>query len=554
MVTLTEDPGIAGMETEPSPLPQEEMGSISREGLRQLTELVPLAGNEGPPLQVISPGTGAMLAEYPHGTPATVSKAVRRARRAQSEWAETNLVEREAVLMRYHDLILAHREEILDLIQLETGKARKSAFEEVADVALVSRYYGLNAERHLGPHQRKGALPGLTSTWEHHRPKGVVGFISPWNYPLSMAITDALPALVAGNGAVLKPDQQTPFTALWALQLLHRAGLPYDLFQIVTGKGSELGTPLIDQVDYVAFTGSTKTGRIVARQAAERLIGCSLELGGKNPMIVLADADLESAVEGAIRGCFANAGQLCISIERLYIAESVFERFTQRLAARVSRMTLGSQLDFEADMGSLVSQAQLEKVEAHVLDAVTKGAKVLAGGRARPDIGPYFFEPTVLQGVTEEMEICSEETFGPVVSVSPFDSVEEAIRAGQRQSVWAERCRLDERRRSWPRSGSPNRSWHGECQRGLCCDMGFDRRSDGWLQRVRIGSPARCRRNSQVHRGPDHLGSEGNAHRLPGWGWRKGLQRVDDWRLAPAAVDTGSALRSPGRVQCRRSS
>jgi len=442
MVTLTEDPGIAGMETEPSPLPQEEMGSISRQGLRQLTELVPLAGNEGPPLQVISPGTGAMLAEYPHGTPATVSKAVRRARRAQSEWAETNLVEREAVLMRYHDLILAHREEILDLIQLETGKARKSAFEEVADVALVSRYYGLNAERHLGPHQRKGALPGLTSTWEHHRPKGVVGFISPWNYPLSMAITDALPALVAGNGAVLKPDQQTPFTALWALQLLHRAGLPYDLFQIVTGKGSELGTPLIDQVDYVAFTGSTKTGRIVARQAAERLIGCSLELGGKNPMIVLADADLESAVEGAIRGCFANAGQLCISIERLYIAESVFERFTQRLAARVSRMTLGSQLDFEADMGSLVSQAQLEKVEAHVLDAVTKGAKVLAGGRARPDIGPYFFEPTVLQGVSEEMEICSEETFGPVVSVSPFDSVEEAIerandsRYGLNAAVW----------------------------------------------------------------------------------------------------------------------
>lgn len=442
MVTLTEDPGIAGMETEPSPLPQEEMGSISREGLRQLTELVPLAGNEGPPLQVISPGTGAMLAEYPHGTPATVSKAVRRARRAQSEWTQTNLVEREAVLMRYHDLILAHREEILDLIQLETGKARKSAFEEVADVALVSRYYGLNAERHLGPHQRKGALPGLTSTWEHHRPKGVVGFISPWNYPLSMAITDALPALVAGNGAVLKPDQQTPFTALWALQLLHRAGLPYDLFQIVTGKGSELGTPLIDQVDYVAFTGSTKTGRIVARQAAERLIGCSLELGGKNPMIVLADADLESAVEGAIRGCFANAGQLCISIERLYIAESVFERFTQRLAARVSRMTLGSQLDFEADMGSLVSQAQLEKVEAHVLDAVTKGAKVLAGGRARPDIGPYFFEPTVLQGVTEEMEICSEETFGPVVSVSPFDSVEEAIerandsRYGLNAAVW----------------------------------------------------------------------------------------------------------------------
>jgi len=257
-----------------------------------------------------------------------------------------------------------------------------------------------------------------------------------------MAITDALPALVAGNGAVLKPDQQTPFTALWALQLLRKAGLPFDLFQIVTGKGSELGTPLIDQADFIAFTGSTKTGRVVARQAAERLIGCSLELGGKNPMIVLADANLESAVEGAIRGCFANAGQLCISIERLYVDESIVERFTQRLVARVSRMTLGSQLDFESDMGSLVSQAQLEKVEAHVLDAVVKGAKILAGGHPRPDIGPYFFEPTVLQGVTEEMEICREETFGPVVSVSPFDRVEEAIqrandsRYGLNASIW----------------------------------------------------------------------------------------------------------------------
>ena len=448
MATLIESPLPAVIDTEPAQLPEEEMGSISRNRLRQLAALVPLAGDEGPPLQVLSPGTGTRLASYPHGTPAAVRKAVQRARRAQAEWAETDLAERGSILMRYHDLILAHREEILDLIQLETGKARMSAFEEVADVAMVSRYYALNAERHLGPHQRKGALPGLTSTWEHHRPKGVVGFISPWNYPLSMAITDALPALMAGNGAVLKPDQQTPFTALWALQLLQKAGLPYDLFQIVTGKGSELGSPLIEQVDYVAFTGSTKTGRIVARQAAERLIGCSLELGGKNPMIVLADANLESAVEGAIRGCFTNAGQLCISIERLYIDESIYERFIQRLAARVSRLTLGSQLDFEADMGSLVSQAQLEKVESHVLDAVAKGARILAGGRPRPDIGPYYFEPTVLCGVTDEMEIFGEETFGPVVSVSSFEAAEEAIRRanesryGLNASIWTRNSEL----------------------------------------------------------------------------------------------------------------
>ncbi len=442
MVTLTRETVIEAIDAEPSQLPEEAMGTLSVEKLRQLTKLVPVAGNEGPGLQVVSPATGSRLAEYPHGTPATVRKAVQRARRAQAEWAETEVAERGAVLMRYHDLILSRREEILDLIQLETGKARKSAFEEVADVAMVSRYYALNAERHLGPHQRKGALPGLTSTWEHHRPKGVVGIISPWNYPLSMAITDALPALMAGNGVVLKPDQKTPFTALWALELLQEAGLPYDLFQIVTGKGSELGSPLINQVDYIAFTGSTKTGRIVARQAAERLIGCSLELGGKNPMIVLADAHLENAVDGAIRGCFANAGQLCISIERLYVHESIFERFVQRLVARVSRMSLDAALDFEADMGSLVSREQLDKVEGQVLGAVVKGAKILAGGHPRPEIGPYFFEPTVLQGVTEDMEICDEETFGPVVSVSPFDSLEEAIhlandsRYGLNASIW----------------------------------------------------------------------------------------------------------------------
>jgi len=442
MVTMMKDPVTEVIAPEPTRLSVERMGSVTREKLRQLTGLVPLAGDEGPPLVVISPIDGAALAEFPNGTPATVTKAVKRARRAQVEWAETDLAERQDLLMRYHDLMLTHRQEILDLIQLETGKARKSAFEEVADVAMVSRYYAVNTERHLGPHRRKGALPGLTSTWEYHRPRGVVGFISPWNYPLSMAITDALPALMAGNGVVLKPDRQTPFTALWALQLLHKAGLPYDLFQIVTGKGSELGTPLIDQVDFIAFTGSTPTGRIVARQAAERLIGCSLELGGKNPMIVLADANLDSAVDGAVRGCFANAGQLCISIERIYIDESVFDRFAQRLAARAARMTLGAELDFEADMGSLVSQAHLEKVQAHVMDAVAKGAKILAGGRPRPDIGPYFFEPTVLQGVTDEMEVFGEETFGPVVAVSAFSTVEEAIqrandsRYGLNASIW----------------------------------------------------------------------------------------------------------------------
>jgi succinate-semialdehyde dehydrogenase/glutarate-semialdehyde dehydrogenase len=344
--------------------------------------------------------------------------------------------------MKYHDLILQRQDEILDIIQLETGKARRHAFEEIMDVAMVSRYYALNTERHLETRRRKGALPGLTFTRELRPAKGVVGFIAPWNYPLSMAITDAIPALMAGNGAVLKPDQQTPFTALWAVELLRQAGLPYDLFQVVTGKGSELGTPMIDSVDFITFTGSTQTGRIIGRQAGERLIGCSLELGGKNPMIVLADADLDEAVDGALRGCFANAGQLCIATERLYIGKGIFDRFVPRFVALASKLTMGTNLDYEVDMGSLSSRQQLETVTAQVQDAVDKGARVLAGGRARPDLGPYFFEPTVLAGVTEEMDLCREETFGPVVAVYPFADEDEVIelandsRYGLNASVW----------------------------------------------------------------------------------------------------------------------
>ena len=416
--------------------------SVTAKRLEELLELIPHSGNEVGTIPVEIPFTGAKLADTPRCTAATVEMAVRRASRAQADWAERSFGERGKVFLRYHDLILERQEEILDLIQLETGKARRHAFEEIADVAMASRYYALSAERHIATRRRKGALPGLTFTKEYRPPKGVVGFIAPWNYPLSLAVTDAIAALMAGNGAVLKPDQQTPFTALWSVELMREAGLPYDLFQVVTGKGSELGSTLIDNVDFITFTGSTRTGRIIASQAGERLIGCSLELGGKNPMIVLADADLDEAVEGALRGCFANTGQLCIAIERLYVEKEIFDRFVPRFAARTDEQSLGSSLDFDIDLGSLASQQQLDTVTAYVQDAASKGARVLAGGRARPDLGPYFFEPTVLAGVTEEMDLCREETFGPVVAVYPFADEDEVIelandsRYGLNASIW----------------------------------------------------------------------------------------------------------------------
>ncbi|MGH2970303.1 MAG: succinic semialdehyde dehydrogenase, partial [Solirubrobacteraceae bacterium] len=328
---------------------------------------------------------------------------------------------------RFHDLVLARQEEILDLIQVEAGKARKHAFEEILDVAVVARYYANTAERHLRTQRRRGALPLLTAAYEHHHPLGVVAIIAPWNYPLSLSVSDAIPALAAGNAVVVKPDGQTPFTALWGFALLEEAGLPPGLVHVVTGSGAELGPHLIGGADYVMFTGSTATGRTVAEQAGRRLIGASMELGGKNAMIVLADADLDRAAEGAERALFSNAGQLCISIERLFVHESMADEFTRRLVERVRAMKLGTELGYGPDMGSLISRTQLDTVGAHVEDAVAKGARVLAGGRARPDLGPYFYEPTVLEGAAEGMTLFRDETFGPVAAVSRFAGEDEVV-------------------------------------------------------------------------------------------------------------------------------
>jgi len=226
----------------------------------------------------------------------------------------------------------------------------------------------------------------------------------------------------------MKVDSKTPFSGLIGLELLERAGLPPGVLQVVSGSGAELGPELIGRVDYIMFTGSTSTGRGVAKQAAERLIPSSMELGGKNAMLVLADASLPRAVEGAERAMFSNSGQLCISIERLLVHESIAEEFTRRLVERVSRMRLGAGLSYDYDMGSLISEEQLEAVRTHVDDAVSKGARVLTGGRARPDLGPYFYEPTLLADVHDGMSLFADETFGPVVAISTFSDEEEAIR------------------------------------------------------------------------------------------------------------------------------
>ena len=346
------------------------------------------AADAGSHVEVINAMTGRPLGDVPRCTVDDVADAAKRARAVQSAWATRPINERAAVLLRFHDLVLQHQDEALDLIQLENGKARRHAFEEILDVCLTARYYANTAADYLSPKRRQGAQLILTQVTELHHAKGLVGIISPWNYPLTLGISDALPAIVAGNAVLAKPDQQTPFSALWAVRLLEEAGMPPGLVQVVTGSGAELGASIIEQSDYLMFTGSTAVGRTVAAQAGERLIDCSMELGGKNALLVLDDADVGKAVSGAVRAAFSNTGQLCISVERIYVPGTMWDDFTTRFATAAKAMELSAALDYSADMGSLISDKQLKTVAGHVDDAVAKGATVLAGGKPRPDIGP----------------------------------------------------------------------------------------------------------------------------------------------------------------------
>ncbi|WP_406281800.1 succinic semialdehyde dehydrogenase [Nocardia sp. NBC_00881] len=387
--------------------------------------------------------TGKPLGTVPVGTAADVAAAFEKAQVAQASWALRPVPERAAVLERYRALVVEHREFLMDVVQAETGKARWAAQEEIMGMMFAARYFSKVAPGLLGAHKVPGAFPVLNRATVRAKPKGVVGVIAPWNYPMLLSVGDAIPALIAGNAVVVKPDTQTPFSALAAAELLYRAGLPRDLLAVIPGPGTVVGTAIVEGCDYLMFTGSSQTGRTLAEHCGRRLIGFSAELGGKNPMIVAEGADLDAAAKAAVRACFSNAGQLCISIERLYVQRAIAAAFTEKFVAAVNAAKLGAAYDYSTDIGSLISEAQLETMSKHVADATSKGAKVLTGGKARPDLGPLFFEPTVLVEVTDEMECGRNETFGPLVSIYPVDSVTEAVRLandsdyGLNASVWA---------------------------------------------------------------------------------------------------------------------
>lgn len=394
--------------------------------------------------QSTSPAASPAAAPLP-ATPDDVRRAFATARAAQRAWAARPVKERAAVAQRFSKLLLARRSEALDLIQRETGKNRASAMEEFTDAVLYAAHVARTAPGVLRDQRRSGAFPVLTHTVEHRVSKGVVGIITPWNYPLTLPAGDAIPALVAGNTVVLKPDSLTPDTADFVLALLRQAGLPDDVMRVVHGPGKILGEVMVENADFMMFTGSTRVGRILAEQCARRLIGLSAELGGKNPMLVLEDADVRRAAAGAVNAVFSNSGQLCVSIERIYVHTAVWDEFLAAFLKRVNRMKLIPGTDWAADMGSLISSEHLATVAAHVEDAVAKGARVLAGGRARPDLGPTVYEPTVLTDVVVGMKVYDQETFGPVVSLYRVGSEAEAIHAandtsyGLNASVWSRR-------------------------------------------------------------------------------------------------------------------
>jgi succinate-semialdehyde dehydrogenase/glutarate-semialdehyde dehydrogenase len=414
--------------------------------LDELAAMVPVPADR-PKIGVVAPFTETEIGQIPEATTDDVAAAVTKARAAQLSWARTSVRERARILSRFHDLLIERADIAMDILQLEAGKARIPAFEEVYDTVATTRYYVKTGPGLLRRKRRSVSLPGTTTAHEFRHPHGVVGSISPWNFPFTLTISDIIPALLAGNSVVGKPDEKTPFSMLYGASLLAEAGLPDGVLQVITGYGEDIGPGIVDSVDFVMFTGSTEVGRQVATRAASRLVGSSMELGGKNAAIVLADADLDKTIPGISRAVFANGGQLCISMERIYVDESIRGEFTDRFLDHTRNLVITAEFDFSSALSSMITRDHMDNVHSHVEDATGKGAILLTGGKPRPDVGPLFYEPTVLTQVDDDMLLCRDETFGPVVSIYGFSKLEDAIdgandsHLGLNFSVWTENTR-----------------------------------------------------------------------------------------------------------------
>jgi acyl-CoA reductase-like NAD-dependent aldehyde dehydrogenase len=380
-------------------------------------------------LEVLNPATGETIANLPVDGPEAVAATVARVRAAQPDWEAMGIEGRYHWLGKLRDWILDNGDQVLDTMQLETGKVRADASNEPAYLADTINFYGTQAAKFIGEESVRPHSPLLAAKKlrVQYRPYPVVGIISPWNFPLILSLGDAIPALMAGAAVVVKPSEFTPLgIAEIADAWKHEIGGP-DIFDVVQGIG-ETGGALVDNVDYVQFTGSDRTGRQVMARAAETLTPVSLELGGKDPMIVLADADIDRAANAAAWGGMFNSGQVCISVERIYVEEPAYDEFVAKLVKEVGGIRQGADdARNPKDVGAMTSPNQTAIVEGQVDDALADGARALTGGKRVPGPGDYF-EPTVLVDVDHSMKVMRDETFGPVVGVMKVRDTEEALR------------------------------------------------------------------------------------------------------------------------------
>ncbi len=395
-------------------------------------------------LRILSPANKQPIGDLECMTPADVEEALAKAKKAQPAWAALSFKERGAYVLRALDYLVNHQDELIDISLQETPKPRAEAL--MMDIFAGSdamHYYAKNAGKILAPHKLKlhGIIGMAKKTKVYYQPLGVVGVISPWNGPFILSLNPTIQALMAGNAVLLKPSSSTPFSGGFVGKLFEEAGLPKDVLQVIQGNSASGQALLECGVDKISFTGSEGVGQHVAKECAERFIPCTLELGGKNAMIVCADADLDRAAAGGVAGNFFNAGQYCGGIERIYVIESVADAFIEKVVAIASKLRQATEGEF--DVGALYTQDQFDIVVEHVEDARNKGAKVLCGGRPNPELKDgLYYEPTVLTDVTMDMKCLKEETFGPVMNIIRVSDEEEAIRLsnelnyGLTGSVW----------------------------------------------------------------------------------------------------------------------
>lgn len=385
-------------------------------------------GKELEQIDVVNPATNEIIATVPKGGKKEAEKAVDAAYEALQEWSKKTAEERSGFLFKWHHLIEQEKESIGKAMTEEQGKPLQEAIGEVKYANGFISWYAEEAKRIYG--ETIPASHPNKRIFVQKQPVGVVASITPWNFPAAMITRKVGPALAAGCTVVMKPATQTPITAYKLVELAEKAGIPKGVINIITGSSSQIGKAWSDdsRVRKITFTGSTEVGKLLMRGAADTVKKISLELGGHAPFIIMEDADLDKAVAGVMASKFRNAGQTCICTNRVYVHQSVEHAFSEKLTAATAELQIGNGLEEGMDIGPLIDKPALEKVEAHVNDAVEKGAKVTHGGKVHDSKNGYYFEPTVVTNVSDDMLCMHEETFGPLVPVASFKEEEEVIK------------------------------------------------------------------------------------------------------------------------------